>query len=257
MNIEALSQNDLELSFIIKKTDPAFVNTIRRLVIDEVPTMAVEDIEVRKNDSALYDEFIAHRIGLIPLKTDLKGYSLPKDGLRDARSEVELTLKVLGPCTVLSGKMKSKDPAIVPVFDKIPITKLLDGQEIEMIAKAVGGKGKDHAKFSPGIASFKQRPSIVVSKKADATRLGNKLKGCGLDAVTVKDGNINVDDKKLLLTPTVDIYEDISPEDISVNYATDEFVFDLESWGQLAPKEIIDRACEELELKLDELKSLL
>ncbi len=67
-----------KLSFVIKDTTAAFVNTLRRIMVEEVPTMAVEDVEFRKNSSALYDEMIAHRLGLTPLKTDLKSYNLPE-----------------------------------------------------------------------------------------------------------------------------------------------------------------------------------
>ena len=73
-------ENDKEngkLSFILKDSLPVYVNTLRRLMIDEVPTMAIEEIEFQKNNSILYDEAIAHRLGLVPLKTDLKSYNLP------------------------------------------------------------------------------------------------------------------------------------------------------------------------------------
>ena len=73
-------ENDKEqgkLSFILKDSNHVFANTLRRLMIDDVPTMAIEDIEFSKNNSILYDEIIAHRLGLVPLKTDLKSYNLP------------------------------------------------------------------------------------------------------------------------------------------------------------------------------------
>src|SRR3989344_1528823 len=81
MEVKVLSNNKDEgkLSFIIKATTPAFANALRRMVSEEVPTMAIEDIEFSKNNSILYDEMVAHRIGLIPLKTDLKGYELPPE----------------------------------------------------------------------------------------------------------------------------------------------------------------------------------
>src|SRR3989344_1750302 len=66
------------MSFIVKGSNPAFVNAIRRCIINEVPTMAIEDVEIRKNSSILYDEMVAHRLGLVPLKTDLKSYNLPQ-----------------------------------------------------------------------------------------------------------------------------------------------------------------------------------
>ena len=71
-------KDENKLSLIIKDTTPAFVNALRRIILDEVPTMAIEDVEFRKNNSILYDEMIAHRLGLLPLKTDLKSYTVPE-----------------------------------------------------------------------------------------------------------------------------------------------------------------------------------
>ena len=65
-----------KLSFIVKDTDPAFANALRRIMTEEVPVMAIEDIEIKDNSSILYDEMIAHRLGLIQLTTDLKSYTL-------------------------------------------------------------------------------------------------------------------------------------------------------------------------------------
>ena len=74
MNIEQLNwdKKSGKINFILSKTERVFVNTIRRMIIDEVPTLAVEDVEFRANSSALYDEMIALRLGLLPIKTDLK-----------------------------------------------------------------------------------------------------------------------------------------------------------------------------------------
>ena len=65
------SKEQGKISFILKDSNPVYANTLRRIMIDEVPTMAIEDIEFVKNNSILYDEIIAHRLGLIPLKTDV------------------------------------------------------------------------------------------------------------------------------------------------------------------------------------------
>ena len=77
MEIRVLENNKEEgkLSFILKGADVAFANALRRVIVEEVPTMAIEDVEFRKNSSILYDEIIAHRLGLIPFKTDLKSYN--------------------------------------------------------------------------------------------------------------------------------------------------------------------------------------
>ena len=67
MEIKALNKKGNNMSFLIRKADLAFVNTLRRMIIDEVPTMAIDDVEFRKNDSVMYDEMISLRLGLIPL----------------------------------------------------------------------------------------------------------------------------------------------------------------------------------------------
>ena len=86
-----------KLSFIIKGSDETFANTIRRLIIEEVVTLAVEDLEIKENTSALYDEMLSLRLGLIPIKTDLKSYRLPENEMevqeRSARCTVQLKLK--------------------------------------------------------------------------------------------------------------------------------------------------------------------
>src|SRR3990167_4753794 len=99
MSIEDVQENKKThtLKFTLKNADVAFANAIRRICIEEVPTMAIEDVEIRRNSSVLYDEIIAHRLGMIPLKTDLKSYNMTKDckcnGEGCARCTVKLTLE--------------------------------------------------------------------------------------------------------------------------------------------------------------------
>src|SRR3989338_2378222 len=139
MEIRVIENNKDEgkLSFILKNSNSAFANTLRRLIVDDVPVMAIDEVEFRDNSSILYDEMIAHRLGLIPLKTDLKGYKMvekPEDR-ESLKCTVKLVLKAKGPCTVYSGELKSKDPEIVPVDKGFPIVKLLKGQSLELERK--------------------------------------------------------------------------------------------------------------------------
>ena len=141
--------------------EPWYANTLRRLILSEVPIMAIELCEISKNGSALYDEMLAHRLGLVPLTTDLKGYNLPTDEEKDsgeylAKSSCKLTLKAKGPGIVYAKDLKSKDPKVKPVYPDMPIVKLLEGQEVEIVATAVMGQGKDHVKWSPGHAFFRK-----------------------------------------------------------------------------------------------------
>lgn len=187
--------------FSLSGVDTAYANTMRRMMGFEVPVMAIEDVEIRKNSSILYDEILSHRLGLIPLTTDLKSYDMPNDckckGAGCASCQVKFTLKVTGPGIAYTSDLKSKDPAIKPVFNKIPIAKLLEGQELELEATAILGVGKVHTKWCPG---------LVYYKMTDPDK--------------------------------------------------DEFIFTVESWGQLTPKEIVLKSIEIYDKQLEEFAEL-
>ena len=169
MDIKLLKKQNNKLTFLIKDTNPAFVNTLRRIMISEVPTLAVKKVTFVKNNSALFDEVIAHRLGMLPLKTDLESYNLQEKcdckGKGCARCQTFITVKAEGPLTVYASDLKSQDPEVKLVYPKMPIIKLLKGQELEFEATVSLGLGKDHIKFSPCLASYRGYPQFTVNKK--------------------------------------------------------------------------------------------
>mgnify|MGYP001567655418 CR=1 FL=1 len=147
MDLKLLKKAENKIIFLIKGTNPSFVNTLRRAMTTEVPTMAVKKVTFVKNNSALFDEIIAHRLGMLPLSTDLSMYTLPENctckAAGCARCQVSILLKAEGPLTVYASDLKSQDPKIKPVYARMPIVKLLKGQELEFEAVASLGLGKD------------------------------------------------------------------------------------------------------------------
>jgi len=67
------------VKFTLSETDVSVANALRRVILAEVPTMAIEIVNIEENDSVLFDEFIAHRMGLIPLSSHGVG-DIPPDG---------------------------------------------------------------------------------------------------------------------------------------------------------------------------------
>lgn len=67
-SIEIVSNEPREIVFLLSGVDISVANALRRIMLAEIPTMAIDIVEVAKNSTALPDEFIAHRLGLIPLK---------------------------------------------------------------------------------------------------------------------------------------------------------------------------------------------
>ena len=79
LNLNVIEQNDHRIAFIVEGLSIEMVNALRRILLTEIPVMAIDEVIILKNDSPLYDEIIAHRLGLIPLTTDLETYNLPEE----------------------------------------------------------------------------------------------------------------------------------------------------------------------------------
>ncbi len=250
MELKILSQDKNSLNFRITGTNHVFVNTLRRLITEEVPTLAIEEISFIKNSSALYDEMIALRLGLVPLKTDLKSYVFSEEAKNehDPRVFLNFKLKIKGPANVYASDLQSQDPKVQPVYPKILIVKLLKDQELELEAKAVLGRGKQHSKFIPGLAYYGYTPKINVKKK-DPGEFKEKYPSVIFD----KTGKI---DPKLINTPElIDACKNVNNDIIEVEHEKDSFDFSLESWGQLEAKEIFKEAVKIFEEKLDSFES--
>ena len=155
--IKILESSDSRIKVSIKGVDRVYANALRRFAISEVPCMAIDDVVIQQNSSVLYDEILAHRLGLIPLSTDLKGYVLPQDcscktDLGCSKCRVLLVLNAVATDdvkTIYSGDLRSEDESVKPYVDNIPIVKLAPDHEIKLEAYAKLGKGRDHAKWQP------------------------------------------------------------------------------------------------------------
>ncbi len=149
MKLTIKKEDENRIKFELTDANYAYANALRRTLMREVPVMAVREIDLYENTSSIFPEYIAHRIGMIPLKTDLKRYVLPEEccGGNCSKCSTILTLDVEGPRTVYAEDLKPTDPNISPVYGRIPIIKLAEGQRLRLEAKAVLGKAKDHARW--------------------------------------------------------------------------------------------------------------
>ncbi len=243
-------------TILIKDSDEIFANTIRRLILEEVPTLAVEDLEIKDNSSALYDEMLGLRLGLTPIKTDLKSYELKENckckGEGCARCELKITLKVGKKGYVYAEEAESADPKCTFVYPKMPLAKLLSKQKIDLIMTAVVGQGKNHVKWSPGWAYYRKEPVLTIGKINDPEAVAQKC----TDGVLVLDGKkLKVDQDKVYDSNLLDYYSELD-KSISVEY-TDNIIFIVESWGQLSCKEILATSADILIKKIEQLEKQL
>jgi len=146
LSLEIINENEQKVSVKIKGIPLQYANALRRICLNGVPIYAVESIDVLENSSVLADEGVAHRVGLIPLKTEL---SASKDGNENDKIMLTLDSGILDETrTILSGDLKSQDGNVVPTSNDIPIVTLAPGQSIKFEAYARLGKGTEHARWN-------------------------------------------------------------------------------------------------------------
>ena len=146
MSLDIISQNEEKVSVKLKGIPLQYANALRRICLNGIPIYAIDTVDILSNTSVLADEGIAHRLGLIPLKTELS--AVQQDNQSD---KIMLTLDsgiASETRTVLSGELKSQDPTVKPISDKIPIVTLAPGQSLKFEAHARLGRGTEHAKWN-------------------------------------------------------------------------------------------------------------
>ncbi|MEK6844102.1 MAG: DNA-directed RNA polymerase subunit D [Nanoarchaeota archaeon] len=210
------------------ETNESLLNALRRTV-PEVPVLAIDEVEIFKNDSALYDEVVAHRLGLIPLKTD-KGMN--------EKTKIEFKLSKKGPGTVYSGDLEGAGDI---VEEKIPITLLEEDHKLELVATAILGKGVNHAKCLPGLIYYRSLLEVNSSPKIDSIVESYK----GLIKPEKKD-------KKWLCDLEEGLVEDILALDKNAVSHSPEMLLIVESFGNMPAKDILTKVINILEDNLDE-----
>jgi len=264
VEIEVLEKDDKNMRLLIRGADVPFMNALRRIVIAEVPSMAVDEVVILENSSILQDETIAHRIGLIPLKTDLDSYNLPEEcpcksefGCNLCRVTFTLDAEAKeGTRTVYSGELVSENPNVTPVSDNIPIIKLAKGQKLRLEAYARLGKGKNHAKWQPvSMCAYKYHPKIEVSSK-NCDACGKCVEICPRKVLAKADDKIKVRDL-MACTLCQDCVEACpqNPKAIKIGWEENNFIFSLESTGALPPEKIVAEAVNTLDKQLNELEN--
>lgn len=273
----------MELEFDIIGCHPSIANAFRRLILSEVPSMAIEKVLITTNTSIIQDEVLAHRIGLIPLKADPRLFEYKSDdqdplvGTEHDTLEFELKVKCIRRKDtkdtaslddlyknhrVLSGKMKwipkgkqaelYKELDVGPIHDDILLVKMRPGHELDLKLLAVKGIGKDHAKFSPvATAFYRLMPEIELLK--DVTGDNAKLiQKCfspgviGIDADT--DKAYVIDARYDTCSRNVFRYPQLE-NTVRMSRIRNHFIFTIESVGALRPEEIFIESVKNLRKK--------
>ena len=290
VNIEILHEEDKSMQLLLKKTDKALANALRRTMIADVPKFAIHrmrmdigmitdeaDGETYESIGAMSDEMLAHRCAMVPVPTfidefhfqdecpdckdlvpDQRGcpqcsviYAIEQKGTEEGHTITAEHLVVLG----------DKKLQISEEFQSIPLTKLYKGQYLKAVLWAILGRGRDHAKFSPvaGV-TFRQRQIGVMNVKTRSKILFDlnlNIKAKDFD----KDGKLTNPDKVALLRSDLNhVGEGTARETefkdaIVLEDVKDEYLFNFETDGSMTARTCFEQACSELQNRFSNLST--
>jgi DNA-directed RNA polymerase I and III subunit RPAC1 len=276
VSVQRLTPSAIEFDLV--GVDAPIANALRRIMIAEVPTIAIEDVYVWNNTSIMQDEVLAHRIGLVPLKIDPHtldfkpgNYSAPMendthvfdirvkcDRRRDAAPGETDPKKLYYDSNVYTGMMKwvpsggqsnrYRDDPPRPVHEDILLVKLRPGQMVDLHCFARKGRGADHAKFSPvATASYRLLPHIMLRGPIPREHQ-EKFKGCFPDGVVEIEDDEAGEPQVVIKNPRKDTvsremlrhpeFEGL----VELARIRDHFLFNVESAGQYAPEDLVPEA---------------
>jgi len=268
MDIDIIELSKGSAKFVLTGTNPAFANGIRRAMIADVPTLAIEYVNLYDNTSVLYDEQLGLRLALVPLTTDsdyIPQADCDCEGKGCYRCEVSLRLDVVGPKMVYSGDLISAiDPNVRPADEKIPIVELKEGEEeqepqrIMLEAIAHVGYGRDHVRWQAGVAcGYKHIPTVTVEACPE----------CGNTSVEIPEGAVlmansveNITEKaELKCTKCGNIRHifDLTSPALKVAYDSRSFIFSTESDGSYSSADLILKAADVIKGRAQEFSDIL
>mmetsp|Transcript_24915 Transcript_24915/g.41661 ORF Transcript_24915/g.41661 Transcript_24915/m.41661 type:complete len:373 (+) Transcript_24915:298-1416(+) len=291
-NIVSLTDEVLEMELI--GIDPAIANALRRILICEVPTMAIEKVFIANNTSIMQDEVLAHRLGLVPIKVDpadfeyratedianesntivfkLKVKCVRKDGEMVNSSVTSSMLEWLPAGsqlpedseTKLTAFMNEQSPAdggVKMVFDDVLICKLRPGQEMELEGHAIKGIGKTHAKWSPvATAFYRLMPEVILKQEIVGEEAEQLVSMCPKDVFDIEEiGNVKT--AKVSRPRDCTICRECLrlpgwEEKVELRRIKDHFIFTVESVGQMPPEKLFQEAINILHTKCEKVLAL-
>lgn len=277
-----------ELEIDLIGIGPAIANAYRRIMLAEVPSMAIEHCFIYNNTSVIQDEMLAHRMGMIPIRADPTKFTWKPTtlGPENTSSEHTIVFKLKAKCEripesepdktgrredlykdykIHSGHLEwvplkdqensfnGKD-ALRPVHRKILVAKLSGKQEIDLRLHAIKGIGRDHAKFSPvATVSYRLLPDIRLKEKVTG-EAAFRLKECFSEGVIALEGR---EKSAKVVNSRIDSgsrnvfrYADLKDK-VVYDLIKDHFIFKIESTGCMPALDILLQSCSILEMKCE------
>eukprot|EP00753_Platysulcus_tardus_P003018 PLAT12175.1.p1 GENE.PLAT12175.1~~PLAT12175.1.p1 ORF type:complete len:306 (+),score=142.96 PLAT12175.1:155-1072(+) len=289
-SVEILELRDDNMRFVLSETDVSIANALRRVMIGEVPTLAIDLVTIGNNTSVLNDEFLCHRLGLVPLHCtrDLMSsfrYTRDCHCAADHCPNCSVTFTLDVTCEdefmdVTSRHLISNDDSVQPMHyasaeeeeksldGGIRLVRLKRGQELRLTAVAKLGIGKEHAKWSPvSCAVYQMEPDVRLNAKR-LKELTEEQKRAFVDSCPTRVyeyderlAEVHVRESLNCMfcdecTKLGDSFKESSEEDnvVAITPSSDRFIFTVESTGALRPEDIVISGLRVLQDKLRDLQ---
>jgi DNA-directed RNA polymerase subunit D len=203
ISAEVLERTDERVVIRFNNISRQYINAIRRMAISEVPTLAIDDVVILENSSVMHDEAVAHRLGLIPLRTGLDRFVMPQDcdckstlGCSKCRVLLVLDSEAIEKTKIVtSGELLSEDELVKPVSKDIPIVVLAPAQKLKFEAYARLGVGKDHAKWQPTSAAIvkdgKDDSESILTIETNGALTAEETVGAAMEKLNTKMKGFN------------------------------------------------------------------
>lgn len=270
MDLKIIDLTDNHAKFVVSGVRPDMANALRRCLMTEVPKMAIETVEfhlgpIRDEDgkeyesvSPLFDEIIAHRLGLIPVPTDPDLYTYKDkcvcEGEGCPSCTIMYSLNKKGPGDVYSGDLEPLGSQELRVRDElVPIVKLGPGQAILVYASAELGTAKKHAKWQvTSGAGYRYYPTVTI----DLAKCDGDLAcvaACPRGVLASQGGKVKVEDLEACML-CMSCVEACETDAIKVEGDDSKFLFEFETDGSLTARQTLHKALDLLEKKFEDFR---
>ena len=257
------------LTFRLRGVSIPMANTLRRLIMTEVPVMAFDSVVIEENDGVVFDESLSHRIGLVPIHCSSEKFEFVKDiALYDSPNAspghfLKFTLSIQATddlTSVYSGDLKweplpgqeelySLD--VKPVNQKILLCKLAKGGKLKLTAYAVKGLGLSHAKWCPvSCSTYRLSPKVEVNTRGQ--KLSNSdvkaiVRSCPVGVFDIESSGDLVVKNESACTgcrECIRAVDDGCECPVTISRKKDDLIFTVESIGQMSSRRIVSTALE-------------
>jgi DNA-directed RNA polymerase subunit D len=253
ISLDDLKEKKAVLS--IQDVNLYLLNSVRRIMLSELPKLAIDDVVIYDNTTTLFDEIIAHRLGLVPLPTDPEVLNYRDEcscgGKGCPNCTVRYTLSKEGEGIVYSGDLLPSESSWKVTDDLIPIVELFNDQRLILEVEAVLGQAKTHAKWqvvtAPGYRMF---PTIRFDPN-DTKQVEDFVEELPDGLVSIKKDTLELSDINKL--PVLESYIDKENADfITVEHDQHHVQFHFETDGSYPPEKALRKSVEILEAKLND-----